>query len=257
MITVISPAKTLDYDSQVPTNQITEPVFKKEANQLVEKLEMLSLKKIKDLMNLSDQLAELNVERYKNWKNNPTDEETRQALFAFNGDVYAGLNAYSLTSKAIDFAQEHVRILSGAYGVLKPLDGIQPYRLEMGTSLNIKKKKNLYHYWGTEIATQINKDLKSHHSKVLINLASNEYFKAVDQKTLNAEVIAPVFKDFKNGKYKVISFYAKKARGLMSRFIIDNQIDQKEDLLAFEGDGYHYNACMSKAHEPVFTREME
>ena len=257
MITVISPAKTLDYESQVPTHQITEPVFKKEANQLVEKLEKLSFKKIKDLMSLSDQLAELNVERYKNWHNDPSDDKIKQALFAFKGDVYLGLDAYSLEAKAIDFAQNHLRILSGAYGVLKPLDGIQPYRLEMGTSLNINRKKNLYQYWGTGIATQINKDLENHNSNVLINLASNEYFKAVDRKTLKAEVIAPVFKDFKNGKYKVISFYAKKARGLMSRFILDNQIDQKEDLLAFEAEGYHYNASLSNATEPVFTREME
>ena len=257
MITVISPAKTLDYESTVPTKQLTTPIFKDDANKLVDKLKKLSVKKVKDLMNISDSLAQLNVQRFNNWNTAPADSDLRQAIFAFKGDVYVGLDAYSLEQPSIDFAQNHLRILSGAYGILKPLDGIQPYRLEMGTSFSIQRKKNLYQYWGNRIAQQINAELESHNETVLVNLASNEYFKAVDQKALNADVVTPVFKDLKNGKYKVISFFAKKARGSMSRYIIDNRIEKKGDLLGFEADGYHYNASMSSENELVFTREIE
>ncbi len=257
MITVISPAKTLDFESTVPDFSLSEPVFQEKGNSIASKLSRFSVKKIQDLMKLSDDLAQLNTERYREWKTVPTDKEVRAALYAFKGDVYLGLDGYSLSEEQVNYAQNHLRILSGLYGVLKPLDGIQPYRLEMGTSLPVQRSKNLYQYWSKSVIDLINSELKEQSTTTLVNLASNEYFKVIDKKKLEGTVVTPVFKDLKNGNYKVISFFAKKARGMMSRFIIENKIEKVEDLLAFEVDGYHFNANLSTESEPVFTRELE
>ncbi|MAX81189.1 MAG: hypothetical protein CL843_13575 [Crocinitomicaceae bacterium] len=254
MITVISPAKSLDYKTEVPFSTSSEPLFPERSNEIIHKLQKLSRKGIRELMSLSEKLAELNYDRYQSWQEQPDEEAVRQAIFAFNGDVYAGLDAYTLKESQLETAQKSLRILSGLYGLLRPLDAIQPYRLEMGTKLAIKRKKNLYEYWGDELTIAINQELEKHEEKVLVNLASNEYFSAVNVDKLKAPVITPTFKDEKNGKYKIISFYAKKARGTMVRFMLDENIDKAENLKAFDRDGYVYNEAMSQGNEWVFTR---
>ena len=206
-------------------------------------------------MKLSEKLADLNYQRYKMWVVNPDKEMVRPAVMMFKGEVYLGLDPYSFLETDMEYAQNQLRILSGLYGYLKPMDEIQAYRLEMGTKLPIARNKNLYEFWGTKISTQINTELKSHECKVVINLASNEYFKAANSKEINYEIITPVFKDFKNGEYKVISFFAKKARGLMARWIIKNKIESKKELVLFEEDGYFYNDLLSKGNELVFIRD--
>ena len=206
-------------------------------------------------MKVSDKIGELNHQRFMNWHTPFDSDNAKQAVLAFKGDVYTGLDAQNFKAADFKFAQKHLRILSGLYGLLRPLDLMQAYRLEMGTKFENQRGKNLYEFWGDEITNALNAQLKKVKSDVLVNLASNEYFKAVKPKNLNAEIITPVFKDFKSGKYKIVSFYAKKARGLMSAYVIHNQITDVEDIKGFDYEGYQYNPEMSTAREWVFTRE--
>jgi hypothetical protein len=254
MLTVISPAKTLDFDTPTVTNTFSQPAHLTQSRKLVKRLRQLSAPDLSKLMNVSDNIAELNQQRFKNWKTPFKPENARQALFAFKGDVYIGLDAYSMTAQNVDFAQDHLRILSGLYGVLRPLDLMQPYRLEMGTRIDTEEGNNLYQFWDGRITKTLNQELKQSNTNSLINLASNEYFKSIKSKLLKAEVITPVFKDYNKGSYQVIGFFAKKARGLMARYLIDNEIDNPAELMNFSAQGYAYNAAMSNSHEWVFTR---
>lgn len=249
---VISPAKSLDFESELPTQQFTEAVFLKEAQTVHRNLKKLKPKKLMELMSISDKLAELNWQRNQDWHVPFTEENARQAIFAFNGDVYQGLDAYTIPIKKLDDLQDKLRILSGLYGLLKPLDLMQPYRLEMGTKLPIGKNADLYEFWKTKITKQLNSETKK--GELLINLASNEYFSAVDAKSLKATIITPEFKDYKDGKLKMISFFAKKARGMMVRFIIDKDAKTVDDLKAFDYDGYRFDESLSKGNKLVFTR---
>ncbi|NLR90786.1 peroxide stress protein YaaA [Flammeovirga agarivorans] len=249
---VISPAKSLDYESSFETELETTPRFLNQSEQLAQSLSKLSAEKIGDLMSISPKLADLNKERFDVWKKDFDPSDARQAVYAFKGDVYVGLDAYSLNTNQQNFLQDHLRILSGLYGVLKPMDLMQPYRLEMGTKWGVNDKKNLYEFWKETVTTSLNEELKD--DPVLINLASNEYFKSVDKKKLEARIITPNFKDFKGDKYKVISFFAKKARGLMVRYIVDNKITDPEQLKGFNYEGYIYNDELSKGDEWIFTR---
>tara|TARA_B100000686_G_C16716447_1_gene932327 strand:- start:838 stop:1611 length:774 start_codon:yes stop_codon:yes gene_type:complete len=255
MLIVISPAKTLDYDSPLPFRKSTSAHFHNYSDKLIEILKKKSASQISHLMKISDNLGELNYRRYHSWKSNPGLGDARQAVLAFMGDVYSGLDARSLSKENMVFAQEHLRILSGLYGVLRPLDSIQPHRLEMGTRLKTSNGKNLYQFWGEKLTLILNKQAKKLKTKYLINLASNEYFKVIDEKKLNPMILTPVFKDQKNGNYKIISFYAKKARGLMARYMIQNQIKNPEDLRKFNSEGYAYNESLSNTGDLVFTRE--
>lgn len=256
MIHLLSPAKSLDFESEINTKIYTEPYFMQEAEVLVKKLKSASKKKVKELMSISDALAELNTERYKSWGGlKKPSERSRQALLAFTGDVYQGLNAKTLTEKDLTYAQSHLMILSGMYGALRPLDIMEPYRLEMGTSLKVGRADNLYQFWKDKPTDLLNQRLEEQGSNLVVNLASNEYFKVINKKKLNGELISPEFKDEKNGKYKIISFYAKKARGYMSRYIIENQIEDPKYLEGFDIAGYRFNGDMSKNGNPVFTRE--
>jgi uncharacterized protein len=254
MLTIISPAKTLDYESNNPDLSTTEIRFPKEASQLVSKLKKLSADKLSELMSISRQLAKLNVERFQKWDWPYPTGESRAALFAFKGDVYTGLDASSLPLSDIEYSQESVRILSGLYGLLRPLDEILPYRLEMGTKMSTSKGKNLYDFWGDKITLLLKKELSNEGSGVLVNLASQEYFKVLNKKKLGVRIVTPVFKDYTNGSYKLISFFAKKARGKMTRFIVENRITNPDDLKAFDTDGYHFNNELSKEDQFVFTR---
>ncbi len=255
MLILISPAKSLDFETKSTSNNHSEAVFLKDSETLIKQLRKLSTDEISNFMGISPKLAQLNFERFINWQLPFSTDNAKQALLAFKGDVYTGLDAYSLNEEELQTAQNDLRILSGLYGVLKPLDLIQAYRLEMGKKLQTKKGNNLYEFWGDKITKEINKTLMAKNDKYLINLASNEYFKAVDKKKVKAEIITPVFKDFKNGQYKVISFFAKKARGLMTRFIIQNKITDPEHLKAFNSEGYIFNPQLSKKTELVFTRD--
>lgn len=256
MLTVISPAKNLDYDTPSPTSEFTQPELLNHAAELIDICRTLSAQDIAALMHISDKLAGLNVARFTEWCEPFTPSNAKAAVFAFNGDVYGGLEAATLSDDSITYAQQHLRILSGLYGVLKPLDLMQPYRLEMGTKLANNRGANLYQFWGRIIADSLNQQLAATNSTLLLNLASNEYFKAVDKKALKAEIISPVFKDCKNGQYKVISFYAKKARGLMARFVIENKITDVDTLKSFNTAGYYFSEeATQKPHEPVFLRE--
>jgi cytoplasmic iron level regulating protein YaaA (DUF328/UPF0246 family) len=255
MIIVISPAKTLDFDSEIKAKMASQPIFKKEPEQLIKKLRSFSRKKISELMTLSEKLSDLNYQRYQMWTSEPEPDLARQAVLMFKGEVYIGLDPYSFSEEDNEFAQNSLRILSGLYGYLKPMDVIQAYRLEMGTKLPVARKKNLYEFWGNKISAQINEELSGHTHSVLVNLASNEYFKAANSKGINYRIVTPVFKDFKNGNYKVISFFAKKARGLMSRWMITNRIENPDDLVLFAEEGYAYNDLMSTETEIVFTRD--
>jgi len=256
MIHLLSPAKSLDFESQLPIEHHSTPEFLDNSEKLIEKLSGYSLSKVKSLMSISDSLAHLNVERYKQWEGSKEISKTsRQAIYAFTGDVYQGLDAMSLSKTSLEYAQDHLLILSGLYGALRPLDIIEPYRLEMGTKLKVGRPINLYQFWDNKPTDFINLQLKNHQDKTVINLASNEYFKVVNSKKLEGEVISPEFKDAKNGKYKIISFYAKKARGFMSRYIIENKIAHPDDLQGFDLGGYRYNSEMSATLKPVFTRE--
>ncbi len=252
MIAIISPAKTLDFESPLPTKKYSLPQNIDKALPLIAGLKKMSPKKIGELMDLSENLSKLNHQRYQDFKEIHETKNARPAVFTFSGEVANGLNAESFSAKEIDYAQNHLRILSGLYGLLKPLDLIQPYRLEMGTSWGPGKNKNLYSYWGNSISEQLNEDLGK--SKTLINLASNEYFKAVNPKVLNADIITCNFKEKKGSDYKVVMVFAKKARGMMGNFIIKNKIDKAEDLKAFDMEGYAFNKKLSEKNELVFTR---
>lgn len=252
---VISPAKTLDFESPAKTRVATAPDYLSRSQALVEELRGLSPADLSGLMGISDKLGELNFERYLNWHTPFDKDNAKQAVLAFKGDVYTGLDAESFSSDDFKFAQKHLRILSGLYGLLRPLDLIQPYRLEMGTRFANSKGDNLYQFWGSALTDAVNTQLKKAKSGVLLNLASNEYFKALQPGDLQAEIITPVFKDLKNGKYKIISFYAKKARGLMAAYVIKHRITDVDDIKKFKSEGYRYNASMSTAREWVFTRD--
>ncbi len=255
MLTVISPAKTLDFETPPTTRRSTQPQLLSRASELVEDARGMSPDDIRGLMGVSENIAELNHSRFMNWSTPFSLDNAKQALLAFKGDVYTGLDADTLGSEELAFAQKHLCILSGLYGLLRPLDLMQPYRLEMGLKFANRGGKNLYEFWGEEITGLLAKQLKKSGSPVLVNLASNEYFRAVKAGKLEAEVITPVFKDLKNGKYKVISFFAKKARGQMARYIIENAINDPEQLKKFRVDGYRYRKADSTAHEWVFTRD--
>jgi len=255
MLFVVSPAKNLDYESPLATNLYSQPELLEHAQELVERCVQLTPADLSSLMGISDKLAGLNAARFGEWSQPFSPENARPAVLAFNGDVYTGLDAASLDDNGFEFAQQHMRILSGLYGILKPLDLMQAYRLEMGTKLDNNRGKNLYEFWGELITNHLNDALATQGDDVLINLASNEYFKSVKKKSLNATIITPAFKDWKNGQYKMISFFAKKARGLMARYIIDNQVSNVEQLKAFNYGGYEYNSELSKNNEWVFTRK--
>jgi len=249
---VISPAKSLDYTSELPTANYTQGVFLEQAQKISSILKKSSAKKLSALMHISDNLGQLNYERNQQWSLPFTTENSRQAIYAFKGTVYEGLDAYSIPLNKIDQLQDKLRILSGQYGLLKPLDLMQPYRLEMGTKLKVGTKDNLYKFWNTTITDALNEELKD--KEPFINLASNEYFKVVQPKLLKVPVITPIFKDYKGDKLKVIAFFAKKARGMMVRYIIDNNLENVEDLKGFNSDGYAFDANLSTATELVFTR---
>ena len=253
MLIVLSPAKSLDLDTPSPTTEHTLPDFTGHAAQLIGVLRDLSPGQVGDLMHISDQLSTLNVARYASWMLDHA--EGYQAVMAFNGDVYAGLDARSLAPRAIDFTQRHLRILSGLYGLLRPLDLIHPYRLEMGTKLATPGGKDLYAFWGETITRALNAELAATRSTALVNLASEEYFKSVKPKLLDVPVITPVFEDWKNGKYKIISFYAKRARGMMARYAIENGITDPQDLKAFDIDGYGFVPDESTERSWLFRRK--
>ncbi len=253
MKVVVSPAKSLDQESKLPTNRGTQPKFVAQAAKINRKLARMTKQEIAELMSISDKLADLNYTRYQEFEEEHTKQNSRQAAYLFAGDVYTGLDAYTIPSEKIDLLQETLRILSGMYGILRPLDLIQPYRLEMGTKLSIERNNNLYEVWQEKVTGALNDELEE--GELFINLASNEYFKAVNADKLKAEVISPVFKDFKNGKLKIISFYAKKARGSMARYIIDTNAKTLDDLKGFDYDGYSYSEKYTeKENEPVFVR---
>ncbi|SFU62614.1 hypothetical protein SAMN05216480_110103 [Pustulibacterium marinum] len=250
---VVSPAKSLDYDSKLPTDKYTEPCFLKEAERINKLLKKESPKKLSDLMSISDKLADLNWQRNQDFETPFTPKNARPAMYAFNGDVYTGLDAYSIPQEKLDTLQNTLRILSGLYGVLKPLDLIQPYRLEMGTKFPVGKSRDLYEFWKQKVTKKLNEELND--DELFVNLASNEYFGAVDNKALKVPVITPVFKDWKNDKLKIISFYAKKARGSMVRYIIDKNATSLDDLKGFDYDGYKFSEEHSKKkNELVFIR---
>lgn len=249
---VISPAKSLDYETPLPTEQFTQGIFLEEASKINAVLKRKTPKQLSALMSVSPNLGELNWQRNQKWELPFTLDNARQAIFAFKGEVYIGLDAYSLSLAQLEILQNKLRILSGQYGLLKPLDLMQPYRLEMGTKLKVAKKANLYQFWENNITKKLNSELAD--NELFINLASAEYFKAVKAGLLKVPVITPVFKDFKDGKLKVISFFAKKARGLMVRFIIDHKVETIEDLKNFNDEGYAFDANLSLENELVFTR---
>jgi cytoplasmic iron level regulating protein YaaA (DUF328/UPF0246 family) len=249
---VLSPAKSLDFETELPIQKQSEAVFLEEAAQINKLLKKQSVKKLGELMSISPDLSELNYQRNQDWQLPFKATNSRPAVYAFNGDVYRGLDAYSISEDKIDTLQSTVRILSGLYGILKPLDVIMPYRLEMGTKFPVGKSKDLYQFWKSKVTTFLNNEMTE--GEVLLNLASNEYFKAVDKKQLKANVIDVDFKEFKNGAYKTISFFAKYARGLMARYVVEHQIENVEDLKAFNLDNYKFDANLSTTNKLVFTR---
>lgn len=258
MITLISPAKTLDFDTKAPIAQTSDPIFAEKAEYLVKKLQKLSVKKLKSMMSISENLAQLNVDRFQKWSFSGNGAAAKQAIYAFKGDVYIGLEAEKFSKSDLNYAQSHLRILSGLYGVLRPCDSIQPYRLEMGTSLQITPtKKGLYQYWKKAVTGQIDNDLKASNSSIILNLSSQEYAKAVDFKKLGAEVIAPEFREERGDKFQMITFFAKKARGLMAAFVLQNRITSINELKNFNTEGYTYNERLSAKGKNnwVFTRK--
>jgi len=255
MFIIISPAKTLDFESPIPTTSATHIRFPDASATLVEQLKKLTPSDLSTLMSISPQLSHLNHHRFQIWQFPFNNEQSRSALFAFKGDVYTGIDATSLKEKDLDYSQERLRMLSGLYGLLRPLDAILPYRLEMGTKFKNDGGKNLYEFWGDGITQLLKQDMEESNQTVLVNLASNEYFKSIKKKALNKRIVTPVFKDLKNGQYKVISFYAKKARGLMTRFIIQNQLENPDDLTGFSEAGYYFHPDLSKKDQPVFVRD--
>ncbi len=250
---VISPAKSLDFESNLPSGKYTQPLFLEQADALNAKMASKSKRVIGKLMGISDKLAELNYQRYQGFSTPFTSKNARPSVYAFSGDVYIGLDVYSLKSNKTETMQQNLRILSGMYGLLKPLDLIQAYRLEMGIPLKINRKKNLYEFWGNTITNALNDELKE--DELFLNLASQEYFKVIHPKKLKVPVISPIFKDFKNGKLKLISFFAKKARGSMVRYILDNDVNTLSGVKGFNVDGYSYSKEFTKnENQPVFIR---
>ncbi|GFM83631.1 UPF0246 protein [Pseudomonas cichorii] len=255
MLMVISPAKTLDYETPPTTERYTQPQYLDHSQELITQLRELTPAQIGELMHLSDKLSGLNAARFGSWTPAFTPENAKQALLAFKGDVYTGLQAETLTEAQLSYAQDHLRMLSGLYGLLRPLDLMQPYRLEMGTKLANARGKDLYAFWGTRISEWLNQALAEQGDDLLLNLASTEYFSAVKRSALKARIIDTEFKDLKNGQYKIISFYAKKARGMMSRFVISEQINTPEALKEFDAQGYRYSVEQSTPDKLVFLRD--
>lgn len=256
MIILLSPAKTLDYETKIKGPSFSSPYFLSKSKNLIKNLKNKKPEEISNLMNISEKLALLNSDRYKSWKGSRKESpSSKQAIFVFKGDVYQGLNIEEFKKKDLDYCQNHLRLLSGLYGVLRPLDIIEPYRLEMGTKLKISNTKNLYEFWSDDIANQILKDLELIKSNTILNLASNEYFNSVKSLEKSANIISPAFKDLSKGKYKIISFYAKKARGLMASWILRNKIQKEEDLINFNIGGYYFSETESSKNVPVFLRD--
>ncbi len=254
MIILLSPAKTLDFETAPRTRTVTRPAFLEESEKLVDSLKKYKPKRLGKLMSISDDLAQLNVERFNAWETPFPEGAARPSIQAFRGDVYLGLDADSMSLTDIKRAQKHIRILSGLYGVLKPLDVMLPYRLEMGTALKTRRGKNLYEFWGTRITDSLNEDLHAFEAPLVVNLASNEYFKAVKKPLLKAPLIEPVFKDQKESGYKVIGFFAKKARGAMARYLVENKVSRADGILDFTGLGYKHSKKESVEGRPVFLR---
>lgn len=254
MIVVISPAKTLDFETPIKVNGQTEAAFLKDSKILVNELKKLKADELAKLMSVSPKIAWLTLERYAQWQLPFPASSTRQAIFAFKGEVYHGLDSYSLTQEQVEYAQNHIRILSGLYGILKPLDMIMPYRLEMGTKLSAQQYKDLYEFWGEKLSKSLVKTARENNIKTIVNLASLEYFKSINNPSLKLPVITPVFKESKGDQFQVVSIFAKKARGLMTRFIIENQINTPDGLKHFDKEGYFFNDSLSTSNELIFTR---
>jgi hypothetical protein len=257
MLIVISPAKTLDFETEPTTRDFTQPDFLEDSEKLIRKLRTVSRKKLTEMMGISKDLAQLNYERYLAWDPEFHPGNAKQALLAFRGDVYLGMEAETFSEEDFAFAQDHLRILSGLYGLLRPLDLIQPYRLEMGTKLPIRRKKDLYQFWGNRLTDKVNEVLADSEAPVLVNLASKEYYSSLKPSGLNARIITPAFLDMKNGQYKIISFFAKKARGMMASWIIRHRLTNPEELREFNTAGYGFNADLSEGDNWVFTRNEE
>ena len=257
MLIVISPAKTLDFETRIKTRKFTLPEFTADAEILSGIMRKKKPHQLRKMMGISDALAELNHDRFQTWQTEHDDDNSRQAVLSFMGDVYTGLDATSLSSRDLEFAQKHLRILSGLYGLLRPLDRMQPYRLEMGTALKNPRGKDLYAFWGDQPTASLNAQAAQLRTRFLINLASNEYFRAIDKAELEPEIITPIFKDRKGDKYKVLSFFAKKARGMMARHVIKNRIRRPDGMRDFAEEGYRFNEEMSSDSEYVFTREQQ
>lgn len=255
MLIVLSPAKSLDLDTPVKTRNFSQPEFLADAKRLVKTLKGLNPEELSDLMHMSSKLGALNYERYANWRPPFTRDNARPAIFTFMGDVYQGLEANTFSSADLNFAQQHLRILSGLYGVLKPLDLMQPYRLEMGTRIATDRGNDLYAFWSDKLTKSLNRDLADNRNKMIVNLASNEYFNAIQDQKLDGKVITPAFKDFSNGKYRFLSFYAKQARGMMAAYIIKNRISSAAKLKDFDTAGYRYSEQDSSDTRPVFLRK--
>ena len=254
MLAILSPAKTLDYETPLKTKLNSQPIYGRESNQLIKTLRTFEPFEVASLMKISDKLADLNHKRYVEWRNKPAESKTRPAALAFKGDVYQGLEAQSFNDNDLKFAQRHLRILSGLYGLLRPLDVIQPYRLEMGTKLKTSKGQNLYDFWGTKLTNGLNEALKESKEGTLVNLASNEYFGAVQPELLEGSLLNIGFKEKRNGQLKFVSFSAKKARGLMANFIIKERVKKPDDLKSFDLENYRFNAKMSSELEWTFSR---
>ncbi|WP_248803709.1 peroxide stress protein YaaA [Pseudomonas sp. MWU13-2100] len=255
MLMVISPAKTLDFETPAVTRRFTQPQYLDHSQELIEQLRSLTPAQISELMHVSDKIGGLNAARFGSWTPAFTPDNAKQALLAFKGDVYTGLNAEDFSDADFDYAQTHLRMLSGLYGLLRPLDLMQPYRLEMGSKFANARGKDLYAFWGTRISEWLNEALAEQGDDVLLNLASNEYFSAVKRSALNARIVNTEFRDQKNGQYKIISFYAKKARGMMARFVIRERLQNPEQLKTFDEQGYRFSAELSKADNLVFLRD--
>ena len=255
MLITLSPSKGQDFETPALSKTYSKPHALKDSELLIKELRKIKQQDIQQLMSVSENIAKLNTDRYQSFKTPFTPKNAKQAIFAFKGDVYTGLEAETMSTNDLEFAQAHLRILSGLYGLLRPLDLMQPYRLEMGLKFSNQRGKNLYEFWGERITDAINADLLSAGTETLVNLASNEYFKAVKTKSLNADIITPQFKDLKNGQYKMISFFAKKARGVMARYIIDNQLTDPDQLKSFTGSGYYFSAEQSLGNNLVFLRD--
>ncbi len=254
MLMLLSPAKNMTFDAAPDAPRATKPVFSKDTAELSETTRKLTRGKLKSLMGISEKLADLNYDRFQAFDPAGKSKSAKQAALAFNGDVYLGLDAATLDEDDLKFAQDHLRILSGMYGLLRPLDAIQPYRLEMGSRLKNPRGQNLYDFWGDKLAKEINKAVRAHEDQTVVNLASHEYFSAVDKNALKAPVVTPVFKEEKDGKLRQLMFYAKRARGAMARWATQNRIEKTEDLKAFSVDGYNFSKPLSSDEVWVFTR---